>query len=408
MSFDSIDRRTFASIIAAPLVVSTLDTLSTRPRKRLTAPRPITPPSADFLKGLPQMMEVAGVPGVAIGVVKDGRVVAEHYGGLMDIATRQAVSADTMWPAASLSKPVFALAALHLVDEGNLDLDRPLKSYVAGHAPDDARGDKITPRHVLSHSSGLRNWRSRTDQPLVPDFEPGARFQYSGEGFYYLQHAVEQISGMSFTQFMEQRVFVPLGMRSSTYLWRSEAATRLVSGHDQGQVRAVYSKDLIPRLQPYADTQGKRLASFTHEMMAAAMATLTPAPPILPNNMIPNAAGSLLTTVGDYSAFLIEVLNAGNAAVDLKPATRDDMMTSHTRINSALSWGLGWGVEQPASGGRYLWHWGDNGAWKNFVLIHPESRSGIVIFTNGARGLNVARHVMTEASGEERAAFLWL
>jgi CubicO group peptidase (beta-lactamase class C family) len=86
------------------------------------------------------------------------------------------------------------------------------------------------------------------------------------------------------------------------------------------------------------------------------------------------------------------------------------MMKPHTTINSALSWGLGWGIEQPASGGggKYLWHWGDNGAWKNFVLVHPESRSGIVLFTNGARGLNIARRVMTEASGEERAAFLWL
>jgi CubicO group peptidase (beta-lactamase class C family) len=101
-------------------------------------------------------------------------------------------------------------------------------------------------------------------------------------------------------------------------------------------------------------------------------------------------------------------LNGGNAAVDLKAATRDDMMTPRTTINSALSWALGWGVEQPAAGTRYLWHWGDNGAWKNFVLVHPETRSGIVIFTNGSRGLNVARQLMTNTSGEERAAFLWL
>jgi CubicO group peptidase (beta-lactamase class C family) len=215
---------------------------------------------------------------------------------------------------------------------------------------------------------------------------------------------------MSFTQFMEQRVLVPLGMRSSTYLWKGEAAVRLVSGHDQGQVRTNYTKDLFPKLQPYAETKGKFLDAFTYEDMAAAMATLTPPPPIVPNNMIPNAAGSLLTTIADYSAFLIEVLSGGNAAVDLKPATRDEMMKPRTTINSALSWGLGWGIEQPASGGggKYLWHWGDNGAWKNFVLVHPESRSGIVLFTNGTRGLNIARRVMTEASGEERAAFLWL
>jgi len=403
-----IDRRAFASLLATPFMLPAVGRLA--PLRSLVGPKQITPPSAEFLKGLPRMMEIAGVPGVAMGVIKDGRAVWSHHDGLMDSVTKQPVSAETMWPAASLSKPVFALGALHLVDEGKLDLDRPLKSYVPGHAPDDPRGDKITARHVLSHSSGLRNWRGRADQPLVPDFEPGTRFQYSGEGIYYLQRAVERITGMSFTQFMEQRVLVPLGMRSSTYLWKGEAAVRLVSGHDQGQVRTNYTKDLFPKLQPYAETKGKFLDAFTYEDMAAAMATLTPPPPIVPNNMIPNAAGSLLTTIADYSAFLIEVLSGGNAAVDLKPAIRDEMMKPHTTINSALSWGLGWGIEQPASGGggKYLWHWGDNGAWKNFVLVHPESRSGIVLFTNGTRGLNIARRVMTEASGEERAAFLWL
>ena len=69
---------------------------------------------------------------------------------------------------------------------------------------------------MLSHSSGLRNWRGRVDQPLVPDFEPGTRFQYSGEGFYYLQRAVEHITGAGFEQFMEERVFNPLAMKSST------------------------------------------------------------------------------------------------------------------------------------------------------------------------------------------------
>ena len=199
------------------------------------------------------------------------------------------------WPAASLGKPVFTFAALHLFDEGKLDLDRPLKSYVPGHAPDDARGDKITAHDVLSHSSGLRNWCARVDQPLVPDFEPGSRFQYSGEGFFYLQRAVEHITGMSFERFMEQRLFQPLGMKSSTYLWNAAAAARVVSGHDQGQIRTAFAKDLIARLQPYAQAEGKPLESFTYENMAAAMATLTPAPPIVPNNMIPNAAGSLLS-----------------------------------------------------------------------------------------------------------------
>jgi hypothetical protein len=87
------------------------------------------------------------------------------------------------------------------------------------------------------------------------------------------------------------------------------------------------------------------------------------------------------------------------------------MTTPKTRINRALSWGLGIGLEQQAAGSAdpdYLWHWGDNGPWKNFVLAHPATRSAIVVFTNGSRGLNIANRVMTAATGQQHAAFLWL
>ena len=103
-----IDRRAFASLLATPFVLPAFGRLA--PLGSLVAPKPITPPSAEFLKGLPRMMEIAGVPGVAIGVVKDGRAVWSHHEGLMDSVTKQPVSAETMWPAASLSKPVFPSA----------------------------------------------------------------------------------------------------------------------------------------------------------------------------------------------------------------------------------------------------------------------------------------------------------
>ncbi len=403
---DSLDRRQFTVSLLAPLFARPLRFGSAR----LLSPA-ISPPNADFLSRLPDIMEVAGVPGLSMSVVQDGRIAWTHYRGVMDATTNQPVAADTLWPAASLSKPAFAFAALHLVDEGKLDLDRPLKSYVPDHAPDDPRGNKITARLVLSHSSGLRNWRQRADQPLVPDFEPGARFQYSGEGIYYLQRAVEHITGMGFEQFMEERLFNPLGMSSSTYSWRRDVAGRLVSGHDQGQPRQSPSKDLALRLLDVADQQKKPLATFKHEDLVAAMQSMSPAPPTLPNFMIPNAAASLLTTPTDYSRFLIELLEKHNAVVDLTPATRKLMITQQSRINRALGWGLGIGIELQADAAgdpNFLWHWGDNGSWKNFVLAHPATKSAIVVFTNGSRGLNVANRVITAATGQSHMAFLWL
>ena len=174
----------------------------------------IRPPSDAFLKTLPKLMEVTAVPGFSMGVLQEGKLAWQRYEGVADAGSRKPVTPESLFPAASLGKPVIAYAALHLADEGKLDLDRPLKTYVPDHAPADARGDKVTARHVLSHSTGFRNWRNSLDQPLTPDFDPGARFQYSGEGFYYLQRAVEKITGGAFDTWMVIIPSVPLSSRS--------------------------------------------------------------------------------------------------------------------------------------------------------------------------------------------------
>ncbi len=381
-----------SSMVAVPL----------RARARVPEARAIAPPDAATLAELPRMMDVAGVPGIAVAVVTP-QGVWQHLAGVADISTGRKVDATSLWPAASLGKPVMALAALKLIDNGVLDLDRPLKMYVPGHAPDDARGDRITARHVLSHSSGLRNWRSRPDQRLVPDFEPGTRFQYSGEGYFYLQRAIERITGTGFEQFMESHLFTPLGMSASTYAWRDGYGERIVTGHDRGAVQPNFTKDFAAALLKYATDLKKPLESFTYDDVAAAMKTI-PGPQALPMYMIPNAAATLITTTADYAQFLSELLIGGHAGVDLRPATRKAMVSPAIAINSGLSWGLGWGLE----GADYLWHWGDNGPWKNFALVHPSSRTAIVIFTNGARGLNIADRVVTAASGVRHDAFLWL
>lgn len=367
----------------------------------------INPPDGEFLAGLPRLMEVSNVPGVGMAVVQEGRLVWKHAAGVMDVSTGQPIAEETLFPAASLGKPVFACAALRLADDGRLDLDRPLRAWVPDHAPADPRGDSVTARHVLSHSSGYRNWRNTADQALVPDFEPGARFQYSGEGFYYLQRVVEKLTGLGFQRFMEERFFGPLGMRASTYSWRADTAARVVTGHNRGNPVRPPSRDFAARLLQHAEAAGKPLAAFTHEEIVAAMGVLRPAPPALPNFIIPNAAGSLLTTVGDYALFLTAVLEPAPHAAMPAPDTRQRMFSPHTRVNSVLSWGLGWGIESDR-GREYVWHWGDNGSFKNFVLVHVPTRSGIVVFTNGSNGLRVCEHVMAAATGHEHLAFDWL
>jgi CubicO group peptidase (beta-lactamase class C family) len=401
-----LDRREFLAASALPAMAAVLRpaAFAGAPRVRASA---IHRPADDFLATLAPMMDIAGVPGVGTAVVQDGKVVWQDQRGVMDATTKAPLTAATLWPAASLSKPVFAYAALRLVDEGKLDLDKPLKAYVSDHTPADPRGDMITARHVLSHSSGLRNWRNRVDQPLTPDFEPGARFQYSGEGYYYLLRAVEHITATGFEQFMEERLFNQLGMKSSTYAWRADTAARLVTGHDAGVPVQNGRLNSAPRLVALAEKLGRPFASLRSEEIAAVMASMQPPPSTLPNGMIPNAAASLLTSPAEYGVFLGQLLEGRDREVGPRPETRDLMFKSHTPINRALSWGLGLGQEEHG-GQHYAWHWGDNGSWKNFVLVHPLSRSAIVVFTNGSRGLNVARRVMAAATDGEHEAFLWL
>jgi len=366
----------------------------------------IVPPDKQFMVSLPRLMELAQLPGLGMGVIHGDRLVWQHYAGVANAMTKAPIAAGSIFPAASMGKQIFAYAVLQLVDEHHLDLDRPLKDYLSEDAPTGERGERITARHILSHSSGLPNWRSEGDQPLIPAFEPGTKFRYSGEGFYYLQRCVEKSTGMGCEQFMQERIFKPLGMNSSTYLWRADAGQRLVSGHggDEPFDNRAFAEQLFHLIEKSAVP----LAQWNHDRIVEEMTkVLSPPHKPMPNETSPNVAFSLLTTVADYSAFLARVTAPHRDAFDLKPETRSSMMKPYSHVNSALSWGLGWGIEEEG-GPRYLWQWGDNGGWKNIVMVQPESRSALVVFTNGGNGMRVVERVAKAATGRDHAVFLWV
>jgi CubicO group peptidase (beta-lactamase class C family) len=242
-------RREFAAAAAAFVLTPRLQ------RTAADSKPVITPPKDAFFRELAKLMEVTAVPGIAIAIVDGGKPIWQRTAGVMDAATKAPIGPDTLFPAASLGKPVAAYVALRLAADGKLDLDRPLKSYVPDHVPADPRSDKVTTRHVLSHSTGFRNWRNSAEQPLTSDFEPGSRFQYSGEGFYYLQRAMEKIAGRGFDQLMQEQLFEPLSMRSATYAWRSDTDARLVTGHNRGNPVRGQNRDFAIRLFQYAASQ---------------------------------------------------------------------------------------------------------------------------------------------------------
>jgi len=366
----------------------------------------IRPPDEKFLATLPKLMEIAQLPGIGIGVVQGGKVAWMHYEGFANADAKTRIAAESVFPAASLGKQVFAYLALGLADDGKLELDKPLRNYVTEDAPRGPLGAKITARHVLSHSSGLRNWRWERGQEFVPAFEPGTKFRYSGEGFYYLMRCVERIMGMGFEALVQERVLKPMGMNSSTYLWQAQDEGRWVAGHDRGSPEN--NTEARRKLFETIEKSGVPLAQWNHDRIGAELArqqNRKEAP--LPDNMVPNAAASLLTTVADYSTFLTHVAWPKGTAPEVKLPTYAAMMKPQVRINQELAWALGWGL-QDDEGERHMWQWGDNGAWKNFVMVHPESGSAIVVFTNGDTGMRVAERVIRAATQRDQAAFLWV
>ncbi len=344
-----------------------------------TALVPMNPTTeARLERNIPLLMEKAGVPGLSIAEIRNGKTVWTDNFGVQNESTKKPVLKDTRFNVGSLSKPVFAYAVLKLVDAGKLKLDEPLAPYLPKEfVLADSRFNRITARIVLSHRTGFPNWPG-DGKPLEIHFNPGERFSYSGAGMVLLQKAVEKITGEPLNDYMQESVFGPLGMMHSSYVWNPAFENEVAVGHDVG---------------------GAPVDLFKADHA--------------------NAAASLVTTAEDYALFLDAVLRRKG----LRPATLREMETPQIAVDPACSncvegtpsgklsttifWGLGFGIEK-TSGGESLWHWGDNGVFKAFFVVRPATKSGVVYMTNSENGLSIARQILAESLGGGQPAFDWL
>ena len=135
------------------------------------------------------------------------------------------------------------------------------------------------------------------------------------------------------------------------------------------------------------------------------MPLINPEWPVLPVYMVPNVAASLLTTARDYARFLAHLVAQAPNGLALAAATRVAMTTPQVRINSALAWGLGWGLQEDEYG-RTLWHWGANNGFRNFVVADPASGRAVVVLTNSGNGPRVYERVIVALTGHDHPAFL--
>ena len=354
---------------------------------------------------IPALLQLASVPGMAIATVGGADVSVEGF-GIRRVGTEDKVTGDTVFEAASLSKPVFASIVMQLAAEGAIDLTRPLVSYLSLPNPADERAKSITAAHVLSHSSGWRNWRNGRDVALTADFPPGSKFSYSGEGYFFLQRVVEKLTGKALPRLARERVFDPLGMKSSGFVWRPELDAALASPHtNRGQPMDSFNARSGKAFTGLVAEMGKPVEDWTAEDVEKALPRMDANIPVLPNNMVPNAAASLLTTARDYGTFVRWLFGAG--PVQRGRSVLDRMIVQQSTINQSLGWGSGIGLEE-IGGRKYVWHWGDNPGFKNFVVGEPVTGAAMVIFTNGNAGQRVYERVIRARTGVDHPAFLWM
>jgi CubicO group peptidase (beta-lactamase class C family) len=360
-------------------------------------------PTAELLRTLPRLLELAAVPGISLASVDEGRVYPKAT-GRASLLPRRGVGEETVFEAASLGKPLFAYAVLRLVDAGRLDLDRPLFEYLPVPEADTPRMRRVTARHVLTHTSGLPNWR-RAAGPLEPVTEPGETYEYSGEGFFFLQRVVERITDQPIARYLRRDVLEPLGLRESGWVWREEYEGRMAVGYDEaGDPAEVYAA-IGRRAAVIAREWGKPVEEWRYEDSVRTVPLVNPAWPILPIYMVPNVAASMLTTARDYARFLAHACTPGPSGLALGADLLQAMTTPQVRLNSALAWGLGWGIQDDEYG-RILWHWGANNGFRNFCLADPANGRAVVVLTNSGNGPRVYERVIVSLTGHDHPAFL--
>lgn len=329
----------------------------------------------DFSK-LQPLIEKDSVPIMQVAYLHDGNVyTTELYNpniystGKIDSLKRHA--GENVFQAASLSKVVFAYIVNKMADAGEIDLDKPLYGYTdIKRFTDTVKAKQITARLVLEHRTGLPNWSESPSSDEWPEsainfkFAPDSCFGYSGEGFAFLQRAVESIKGKDIEQVAKEMVFEPLGMGNSSYVWLPKYDSLAVEGYNWNlENRGVGN---MPRA---------------------------------------NVAYSMRTTATDYMKFLQELISnkkAGTIAQMFKPyPTCAVRYAGEPRsCDSTIFWGLGIGTNKISSSNTdgatkdsyVYWHWGDNGNFKALFIILPDN-SAFVYFTNSAHGHAIVNDV---------------
>ncbi|MEM7254276.1 MAG: serine hydrolase domain-containing protein [Pseudomonadota bacterium] len=312
---------------------------------------------ADCVEHLNRACHEEQVPGAAIAIVSGAEPPAVVGVGTVHTGQSAPVDGDTVFQAASLSKPVFARLVIQLAQAGRFELMRPLADFDVAPPLPDAALRNVTARHVLRHATGLPNW-FWTDEVRRMVCPPDTAFTYSGLAYMYLQQVIEGIVAAPLDEWSHQTLIEPLGLDRTSYRWHDRFSANHASAHD---------------------VSGNAIDAYRFNEA--------------------RSASSLYTTARDYARFLAEVLNDATAIGIVDSET--------TVIEDNIEWGLGWGIERRGSS-TLLFHWGDNPGFNCFALLDPAERFATVILTNGQSGRRVYSNVLEAWYGDSLGCLRWL
>ena len=306
---------------------------------------------------LQSRMDTLNIPGLAIAVINDSKVVYRQNLGYANLEEKLPVTNKTIFEGASISKSVFAFLVMTFVEEGELDLDKPLFEYLPYPViADDKRYETITARMVLSHRSGLPNWRENEDGKILRiKFEPGSDYEYSGEGYHYLALVLKHIANTDWDgleAIFQERVANPLGMEYTTFIPTNDTQEN--------------------KAEPY-NNQGQ-LLDWRNDYWYKKDKGIFVAP------------SSIHTEPIDFSKWMIATMNKKT----LSEESYTELFKRHSTISTSSTgmnvyYALGF-VTADAPYNNTFWHSGSNAGFTCWYLINIEKKWGFVLFTNSEYG----------------------
>lgn len=331
--------------------------------------------------GIGSLMESYAVPGVSVAVISDFQLDYVEVHGVASRVTLEPVTSNTLFQAASISKPVSAVAAMRLVQEGQITLDTDINAYLTSwQVPENefTSNEKVTLRRILSHTAGttvhgFRGYRYSESRPtliqvlngtlpansapIVVDFTPGSDARYSGGGYVIMQQALMDIEGTTFPEIMRETVLQPVGMDSSTFeqpLPESRLGSASAGHRSNGQV-VPDDHHIYPEM----------------------------------------AAAGLWTTPEDLAHFLIELqLSLRGESNEVLDTELVELMLTEVGDGFALGFAV-WSNR----GEDYFGHGGANEGYRCFMVAHRSGGFGVVVMTNSDNGSALADAVV-ELVGE--------